>query len=474
MRGTYIDNDRLNECLNILFRNRLVWSSVGEYVVFFSYKALETNNTFSKIPYDRKLERFLLIEKENVLFGSGYSDLDELIRKYETTSEFFKDHIAGRAVLRQDDAAFRIAMSLNCTYSLSGNPAIDELLNLLYDFGNHMLRPTGASSDMLILMILGVLPPQRSHSPKTDPDYEAEWNTVSRFVDQCFEMNKSFENHPLCQQIHQELERRKNRLLFFWAVSIATGALDVSSCPTELDSCNLTYDVDGLWQNINLETGEPFDRNTYYEFVEGVNAYNFTEIEEYGTEIHFKTYRADFVEDTDVLNLFSLMHPKGSYEMIHGRKAPSNAMVRYTYSFFEKATPEILFTLHDGPKNFDVRLSCLRKLSEERTQELYEKWDQLKQIDRFEKYRCVYPEPKGIVAITREHIYIKNPSEEEGFYRVPKSIDRRLETITMDSMAGVLLVGEAPEIWIGFEPISLYIAREEWEGKGIGTVSRIS
>ncbi len=473
MRGAYIDNNRLNECLNILFRNRLVWSSVREYVDFFSYKALETNNTFSKIPYDRKLERFLLIEKEDVLFGSGYSDLDELIRKYETTSEFFRDNIEGRPVLKRPDAAFQIAKALNNTYSPSGDPDVDEVLNLLYDFEQKRLRPTGASSDMLVLMILGVLPPRRSHSPKKDPDFEEEWLVVSHFVDQCFELNRVFEKHPTRQQIYQVLGQRKNRLLFFWAVCMATGTLDLATFPTDLGSCSRLYDVDGLWQNINLETGEPSDPNTYYEFVQGMDSYNFTEIVEYGTEIHFGKYRADFIEDSDELNLFSLLHPRGAYESIHGRKISSNLMARYTYSFIEKATREILFTFYDGPKNFDIRLSCLRKLSEEQARRLYDKWDHLKQINRFEKYRCDYPESQGIVAITREYIYIRDPFEEDSFYRVPKAIDRRLDTIAMDSVAGVLIVGEEFETWIGFEPISLYIAPWEWEEKGIEAVSRI-
>lgn len=473
MKGAYIDNNRLNECLNILFRNRLVWSTVGEYVEFFSYKALESNNTFSKIPYDRKLERFLLIEKENVLFGSGYSDLEELLRIYEATSEFFKEFIAGKPILRHPDAAFQIARSLNNTYSPSGSPDIDEVLNLLYDFELQRLRPTGASSDMLMLMILGVLPPRRSHSPKADPDYESEWRTVSHFIDQCFELNGTFEKHPTRQEIYRVLGERKNRLLFFWAVSMATGALDVASSPTELDSCNLMYDIDGLWQNINLETGEPYDRKAYYEFIKGENSYNFNEIVDYGTEIRYGIYGAGFVEDSDERNLFSLMHPKGSYEIIHGRKAPSDSLVRYTYSFLKKATPEILFSYHDGPKNFDVRLSCLRKVEEEVAQRLYGRWDQMKQINRFERYRCAYPDSQGIAAITREHIYVKDPFEDNCYYRIPKSIDRRLETITIDSMAGVLVVGDTPELWIGFEPISLYFASEEWGKNGIVELDRI-
>ncbi|MBP3257717.1 MAG: hypothetical protein J6M23_06975 [Bacteroidales bacterium] len=473
MREVYLDESRLNECLKMLLANRLVWSTKEEYADFFEYRALLMNNPLSKLPYAKKLERFLLIEKENILYG-GYSEsLEEALESYEKTSVFYHDCLAGKPVLKRKELAFELVRCFYQTMSLTGDAEIDSVLELLYDFDEDHYTPQGARvcEDWLVLMLLEVVPPMSSHSPRRDPDFEAEWRIVEEFIRKCLSLNPLYQIPEVLKTIQDELADRKNRILFFWAITKANSHLLAASSPEGLEEGVENYDIDGLWQDYVGDS--PRQENVYYEMSLGTS---FLEIREMKNHLEMTSYAYCFVKETDKISLFTLTHPEGCYQSIIGEKISPWNLIRFSFQFIRKKgrIEEIHLIPADSPQRSDLKMCCLIRVSEEDADKVYKRWEGKEKKDLYAKYTSYYPEPHGVAAITKSHIYISVPEAEGVYYRVPKAIDSRLQTITVDSMAGLCRVGEMEDYWIGFESIILYINREHFAELGIDRVTEIT
>ena len=97
-----------------------------------------------------------------------------------------------------------------------------------------------------------------------------------------------------------------------------------------------------------------------------------------------------------------------------------------------------------------------------------------RKIDKYSRYACYYPITQGIVAVTKDSIYVKNPGEGLPFYRIPKSIDKRLIQITPEDEGGILFVGEEKTQWVSFEAIALRIPPSDFTKLGIEQVNSIT
>ena len=77
-----------------------------------------------------------------------------------------------------------MAYSLFFSHQLTGESKLDGILEELYDYEIEYPRKPRVDFEILLLMVLGVLPPMSVRGPRTgrDPDFEKEWGTVSEFI----------------------------------------------------------------------------------------------------------------------------------------------------------------------------------------------------------------------------------------------------------------------------------------------------
>ena len=119
MELIHIEEEQLNECLSLLFRNYLLFESREEFADAISFPALLNNNPISKLPYSKKLEAFLRFQKENPVEYAGYKTLYGLLSAYSDTSEFYYQHLWGKTFVNGYETAWRMAKAIS-RFSLNG------------------------------------------------------------------------------------------------------------------------------------------------------------------------------------------------------------------------------------------------------------------------------------------------------------------------------------------------------------------
>ena len=464
---------------SLLLTNRLVFATKKDFADYAEYPALMKNNPLSRLPEEKliALERRL---SNDFLEGFPYDSWDTFFNFYSDTSDFFIQQFEGKTLLRdRQKCALDIIGALFFYHDKPTNNKLSSILELIYDFEMRCAKDKTIDVDILILMVLGVLPPMKTAKPAKDPDFDAEWNIVRSFIEQvnyCY-LKGVYEVNPIISVIFEESENRDlDRLFFIRSVCRLSRQLEDISHPQDIGEDFRYFYLDGLWQNCRLVNNSLVpEKDVYYEFVFKGQGYDFIKYEVFTTLIKYSRFHCQIYPGESTLMML-LTHPKASFDRLCGGKVLESHTCEFNIDFdtYANNTPErIDFKRFSGAKNFDVRLETLIKMPSNIGDSLYEKWISINKEDKYAKYSCIYPNPWGIYAITKKDIYLINPNEENSLYKVPKSIDDRLDSIDIDSMAGLLKVGESKDMWIGFEPIAKYIPPKDWDKLGIKKTSEI-
>lgn len=478
MRTDDLDFRSIDVQLNLIMANRLLFETKEEYADYAGFGAIQSNNPIARKKHGWKVEFLDRLTKE-FLSPTGFPDFGVFFEMYDRASGFFVRHFEGKAVLKDGQCALKMAYSLFCSHQLTGEKKLDCILEELYDYDIEYPKTPRVDFEILLLMVLGVLPPLGIRGPRTgkDPDYGKEWEKVSEFICQCARFNEMFENNPTLNSLLEkgaDPSFRKSRFFFLQAVTSILGYVDRATRPTGIDKDLFYYELDGLWQNwVGRSVPE---KNIYYQFVYGGQGYNFIEYEVHPSVVKKAMYYGQFFYDGDV-RVFHLTHPRGAYLSLMGKPVGDNDFASYSFDPVDSDAPDEL-ALHPyvGGAGFDLRLGTLRKVDDAESDRMLEALESPERVfqDRFEEYRCVYPLVEGIYAITKTDLFIIDPDNEGEYYRVPKEIDERLDTLSVDNKAGVMKVGKEEQVWLGFEPIALYLSPDQFEELGIEKTGHIS
>lgn len=471
-----LDYKSVDVQLSLLLANRLVFETKEEFADYAGFRALLSNNPVTKMPHGDKVALLGRLTKDFLLEGTGYDSFDFFFEQYGAVSGFYRNNILGRKTLSTPDCAVRMARSLFHTHRRSGVRKLDAVLEQLYDFQLEAPRRPYLDVDLLLLMIIGALPPMNTRGPREDPDFREEWVRVRDYLHQADGFRRMYEDNPLLEEIERDVDGGRvplNRLSFLDAMTSFNGYLGRASGPKDIGKEYRYYEVDGLWQN--YRDGSLEGRNTYYQFLYTGQGYNFTVYEIFLSRIRKATYHGFFEYEEKGFS-FCLVHPKGGYESLRGKPIGNNHVAWYLVEADDSTAPtRIRLTLFKGGKGFDLFLDTLVKVGEDKAAEIQAAIDSpgVETVDVFADYACIYPLAQGVYAVTKTHLYLIDPESEGHFFKVPKELDDRLDTITVDSVAGALSVGKDEDWWLGFEPIALYISPDRFDECGVERVDRI-
>lgn len=477
MAGIIQDEKELDRQLGLILANRLVFQSREEFAEYAHFQALLSNNPISKMPYSDKVELLGRLTDEFLDKGTGYISMGDFLGQYDLISEFYRNNFLGKNLLKDSECAEKMAYSLFHSHQRSGERKLDIILEKIYDFDIESSRGELLDFELLILMVLGVVPPMNIRGPKTNPDYRKEWEVLRAFLHRCDRFKDMFERNPLLEQIEGEIDggqKPLNRLSFLYATTNILRYVDRAARPVGIDKDMCYLELDGLWQN--YIDGKLSEKNVYYQFVMYVGSgYNFVRYELFPTQIVKTSYHGQFQYDGDEL-VFFLLHPKGGYETIMGKPLGENHQIYYTFERDDVHFPtKLTFHRLKGGEGFDLHLDKLMKMPDKEAECVEDILDSSERevVDKYARYNCIYPIAHGIYAITKTHLYVMDPEEDGHYFKVPKDIDEYLDTVDVDDVAGVLTVGEEDGLWIGFEPIALYLSPEQCEENGVERVNRI-
>ena len=480
MELIHIEEEQLNECLSLLFRNYLLFESREEFADAISFPALLNNNPISKLPYSKKLEAFLRFQKGNPVEYAGYKTLYGLLSAYSDTSEFYYQHLWGKTFVNGYETAWRMAKAIYYDRKPTGIKKLDAVIDRFYDLDTETFKDTGKDLDptMMILMLLGVMPISRKRQQGLTPVFQAEWEIVRVF---CVRMNSLLSREQndeclvlkVCAQQIKDGSYTPNRVFCLQAITQVLEYIKSVSRPTDLTSDLELFNVDGIWRDY-IKT-EVQGENVYYLFEYfGGYSYNLKIIEDYPTMLKYSVLPLFFYNFNESTPVIMVQHPKTGYKHIVEKSLGNSDTVWYKYEMDNENHPGNIWLEHfHGNKNPEMQLHHLIKVNPETEARLLETWNGKEQVNKYEKYHCYFPLNTCIYAVTKTHLYITDPDNELTYYKVPKIADPRLETITTEDEGGILYVGGDKEKWIGFTKIDFYISPQQFDDFGIKKVERI-
>ena len=474
----HIEESKLNECLTLLITNRLIFQSKREYSDGLKFPSLLRNNPVSKLPYQNKLEAFLRFQKENPVEYAGYKSLYGFLEAYADTSRFFAQHFAGRHFLDGKQAAILITKSLFFSRSSTGNNKLDSIVELFYDFESESLKSIDMDFDpvMLILMLYGIIPASRRKQASSDPVFINEWNTLKDFCTLALTWVGDNADNIMMRSFEQRIEvgdARLNRVFFVEVASQITEYIKNVSSPQKMLEHLKSYDLDGLWRD-NIGEQVSGD-NIYYRFEQKISSYNLSVIEDYPTEQKYFVLATVFYDYDDETPVMLIQHPKAGYYHVIKGELGENYITWYSCNVDREDRPcNIWLKYMHGDRSFEMQMHHLVRMDESAQLKLEKEWTKKRKIDKYSRYACYYPITQGIVAVTKDSIYVKNPGEGLPFYRIPKSIDKRLIQITPEDEGGIIFVGEEKTQWVSFEAIALRIPPSDFTKLGIEQVNSIT
>ena len=464
--------------LGLILSNRLLFETKEEFARYVKY-SVDKNNSVAGIQYERQVAIMKELT-EKYLEPTGYTDFAFFFTMYSRASRFFLDNFEGKKLLEDEDCALKMAWSLYYSHQLTGERKLDLILEKLFDYELEYPKRPRIDFDILILIVLGVLPPMGVRGPRAgkEPDFEKEWETVLEFISECVQFNDLFVNNPILGDLRKRGEDsgfHKSRFFFLEAVTSALGYIDRVTRPQQIGKDFFYYDLPGLWQNwVGKHIPE---KNVYYQFMFASQGYNLVRYEVYPSAVKRSLFYSFFAYDGDT-RVLHIDHPRGTYRNLIGEKVEDNDWVKYQMMPFpenEDAPTELKLSPYMGGHGFPLMLERLKKVDDEDAERILADIESPDRVieDQYEEFLCIYPIPEGIYAITKTDIYIIDPDDENAYYKVPKSINEYLDTLSVDSKAGIFEAGKEKTKWIGFDPIALYISPEQMEELGIERVGRI-
>ena len=472
MDNSYIREQRLNECLNIILRNRLVFPSKEEFAEFAEYPSLLKNNPITKLPYQRKLELLLNIQATFSIEYSGYETIDDLIRGYQDTSTFFRAFLETKKTLSGVNPALCFAKALYIERGLSGGKKADAVLERLYDFEEGKMRNDDVDVDMLLLMMMCALPPVSEREPKVNPDYEKEWETVSEFLERCGQATPNISDSPLIYEAFDQWNSpgfAKSRLHFIVSVAQMSKIMKEASLPEDMYDDNLLPKIEGLWQS--YEKGELKGRNVYYEFSRFGRCFSLCINEDYPSVVKYGIYSCVFYQYDENTPVVMIEHPKAGYYFLKDRKGKSDYETFLKFKEDGKKYPEELrFSYFKGARRHELGFSVLKKLEAKDEQHIKESWGKKTRVDKYADYSCVFTYPDCILVLTRKFLLVEDSEWGNGIFKIPMGVDPRLKRLRLDSECAFMKIGKDERAWITFPSIALYINPDQFSELGIEKV----
>ncbi len=322
---------------------------------------------------------------------------------------------------------------------------------------------------ILMLMLLGCLP--RLSAKYGDVlDINADFRRVFDFLRKECQV-PSFQTIPLLTMEEQKVAatpdyRTRIQLIASMTDILNTfGALStqlrLSVNTREFLKDQFIPDIEGIWtEDDSLTSFWYFER-----LVNGYNMYHYTLRDNQQTLSYIKYFISFYSEDSEPMAI--VVHPKMTRYMVTGQPVPPNI---FAYLDFEQTDDKLHFT----PKGKDgewFRLSDLIRSTHAKFYQTLLNDDNKKKVNEYasDDYELLHQ----MVAITTDAIYLKH--RDQGYYKVPKSLNEVLEDIHFGDNVGILTFLDAT--YIAFDDKSIYYdvtSEEKMHELGIIIVSSIT
>lgn len=469
MAANYLEVTQLDECLNVILKSNLAFQSKKEFADFAGYPSLLKNNPITKLPYQRKLELLFRIQASFPIDFSKYDSLLELVKRYQTTSRFFRAFIGEKKGFQDVETAVRMVDALYIHKQLTGNSRLDKVLSSLYDFKEREPLQEDVDVDIFLLMMMGVLPPVSERQKQEAPDFDSEWSSVKALILRCFQITPNVMESSLINETLDHWDKPgflKSRLYYITTVGQAIKNIREAAAPQDMYRDPIDTKLEGLWQS--YEKGTQKEANVFYEFSKFGRCYTLRINEVFPSVINYSEFSCFFYEydvDTPVV---MIEHPKAGYWYLIKGKGNEDYETYLKFKTDMGKTPEnIWFDYFHGARMHELSFTHLKKLSDEKEAQLRQSWEAKKRVNLFSDYACTWSGLDLILTITKDCLFIKDPDIPDAFYKVPKSIDSRLKSLTADSECAFLTIGNDPARWIVFPSLALYFPPDRFAQLGI-------
>ena len=307
----------------------------------------------------------------------------------------------------------------------------------------------GKHIPIIILMILGALP--RISSKGGDvKDIEKSYKKAFKLLHETVSTNTPFKVLPALIQMEDEQRRdpsvmkRIHLIYSFNTVLNAYGSLSTRmrlvQSNKELEDTIVFPDIEGIWVEDDAST-------VFWWFERIANGYNLRRylLNEERKELRFTEFFMRFYDSPDS-SWAAILHPKAIEFLLSGKPTPNQYI---SYVIFDLADDQLSFE----PLLEEGRWFSVRELKRGKHADYLEKIlsnDRYAKIDECLDYS--YEFTILLSAITNYHVYIDAP--DGNYYKVPKSLNECLESITINDDAGVIRFGN--KTYLAFDSCNLY------------------
>jgi hypothetical protein len=208
----------------------------------------------------------------------------------------------------------------------------------------------------------------------------------------------------------------------------------------ELEDAVVSPDIEGLWVEDDAST-------VFWRYEKIANGYKLRRylLNEERKELRYTEFFMKFY-DSPYSSWAAILHPKSIEFLLSGKPTPNQYI---SYVAFDLADDQLTFE----PLLEEGRWFSVRKLKRSKHVNYLEK---VLYNDRYDKINeCKEYDYEFVIllsAITNNHVYIDAPDGR--YYKVPKSLNECLESITINDDAGVILFGD--KTYLAFDACNLY------------------
>ena len=307
----------------------------------------------------------------------------------------------------------------------------------------------GRHIPIIILMILGALP--RISSKGGDvKDIENSYKKAFKFLRETVCTNTPFKVLPALIQM-EDAQRRDpsvmNRIHLIYSFNIVLntyGSLSTRmrlvQTNKELEDTIVFPDIEGLWVEDDVST-------VFWKYEVIANGYKLRRylLNEERKELRYTEFFMKFYDSPDS-SWAAILHPKSIEFLLSGKPTPNQYI---SYVAFDLTDDQLTFE----PLLEEGRWFSVRKLKRSKHANYLEK---ILSNDRYEKINeCKEYDYEFVIllsAITNYHVYID--ASNGRYYKVPKSLNECLESITINDDAGVIRFGN--KTYLAFDSCNLY------------------
>ncbi len=322
---------------------------------------------------------------------------------------------------------------------------------------------------ILMLMLLGCLP-RLSAKYGDVPDIDADFRHVFDFLREVCQV-PSFQTIPLLTMEEQKVAATPDSRTRIQLIASMSDVLDsygglstqlrLSVNTREFLKDQFIPDIDGIWTEDDSQTSFWF----FERLINGYNMYHYTLKDNQQTLSYIKYFISFYSEDSEPMAI--VVHPKMTRYMVDGKPVPPNI---FAYLDFEQTDDKLHFT----PKGKDgewFKLSDLIRSTHAKFYQTLLNDDSKEKVNEYalDDYELLHQ----MVAITTDAIYLKHG--DQGYYKVPKSLNEVLEDIHFGDNVGILTFSDAT--YIAFDDKSIYYdvtSEDKMHKLGIMIVSSIT